>query len=198
MPGSQIFSSTNHYSSNQRQVGDNLSTKREGWCAAASAIWCANMLKGRKAESSDPDMLLAGILQVKYRWNSDFLDLLKHVGIRGDYRGDLYRDGAIQFMGALPGVYHFSNAFHSMGADTRIGHNYWYDIEAGLYSYSNFDELKNDIKTWYPSVGRGWCSGARSTPGCEPLGSRGCSIGRMSCSTITRARACGPRLPPRP
>lgn len=165
----RFFESKNPYSSRQTQGGagnytrdDAARQKWPGWCAAASAIWCANILiKGKKLGDSDPDKGLAGILQVKYRWDpagggQDVLHLLEHVGLTGEIHADLYRDGALQYMGSHPGVYHFSNDTHAMAADTRPGHYAWYDIESGLYAYDAMDEMKQRIQRDYPSEGRVW------------------------------------------
>lgn len=162
MPEYQFFSSENPYWSKQTEAGGANIAKRLGWCAAASAIWCSNiLLKGKKPEDSDPDKMLAGILQVKYRWDpngsgQDFLNLLEYVGLKGEIHDDLYRDGVLQYMGANPGVYHFSNDGHSMAADTRPSNYYWYDIENGLYGYDSIDEWKEGIKSRYASEGRVW------------------------------------------
>lgn len=163
MPEYRFFPSTNPYSSLQTQGGGNKRRRRDGWCAAASAIWCANILvKEKKPGDSDPDKGLAGILQVRYRWDpqgggQDFLNLLSNVGLSGDYTDGLYRDGALHRMIREPGVYHFSNDTHSMAADTRDGHMYWYDIETGLFAYGSDEEWKRGISSRYPSEGRDWC-----------------------------------------
>lgn len=161
----RFFESTNPYWSKQTQAGGAERDVRLGWCAAASAIWCSNILvKGKKLGDSDPDKGLAGILQVKYRWDpavggQDALNLLGHVGLDGEIHDDLYRDGALQYMGSHPGVYWFFTGApspHVMGADTRPGRYAWYDIESGLYAYDGLDEMKERIQRDYPSTGRVW------------------------------------------
>jgi hypothetical protein len=160
MPEYRVFASSNPYWSRQQQAGDGDREKRYGFCAAASAIWCHNILvKNKKPGDSKPDIGWAGILQVKYRWDAsaqDINNLLAAVDLRGTVHGDLYLTGALQRMQTQPGVYHFSNDGHSMAADTRQGHYYWYDIEEGLFVYANLDEWKAGIMARYTSGGRVW------------------------------------------
>ncbi len=164
-----IFSSSNPYYSRQTQVGsyDSHGSKdfdrRFGWCAAASAIWCSNiLLKNREPDKSNPDKLHAGVLQVKYRWDDaagegeDILNLLKHVSLRGQHRANMSRDRVLSYMGSNPGVYHFSNDGHSMAMDTRIGRNYWYDIESGLHKFSSVNSMKRGVRSQYNSGGNVW------------------------------------------
>ena len=157
-----FFTSRNLYWSRQSQGGGVRIAKRFGWCAAASAIWCANILvKGLKPGDSEPDKTLAGILQVKYRWDpaasgQDALNLLNNVGLKGTVHDDLYQNGALHHMGTYPGVYHFSNDTHAMAADTRAGSYLWYDIESGLHAFGDMEEMKQDIRREYVSQGRVW------------------------------------------
>jgi hypothetical protein len=162
MPEFRVFASSNPFWSRQTQGGGHHRGKRFGWCAAASAIWCSNVLaKGKKPGDSRPDEVLAGIMQVKYRWDpqgggQDTLNLLALAGLRGHSYFDMYLLGALHRMETHPGVYHFSNDEHSMAADTRQGHYYWYDIENGLFVYDNLDEWKAGILGRYRSGGRVW------------------------------------------
>ncbi len=155
----RFFTSNNPYWSRQKQGGGTARRKRYGWCAAASAIWCANILiKNKKPGDSDPDKALAGILQVKYRWDpaasgQDTINLLAGVDLHGELHKDIYLNGVLEYMAAHTGVYHFSNAGHAMAADTRSGNLYWYDIENGLYAYANLDEWKQGIRTRYEADG---------------------------------------------
>lgn len=158
----RFFSSENPYTSRQTQGGGDVIAIRKGWCAAASAIWASNILvKGMKPGDSAPDMGLAGILQVKYRWNpagggQDVLELLGAAHLTGTYSEDMYRDGVLQKMVAEPGVYWFANAEHAMAVNTIPAKPLWYDIEQGLFEYDSTDEMKTTIKNRYRSEGRVW------------------------------------------
>jgi hypothetical protein len=158
----RFFTSTNPYSSRQTQGGGDAIADRFGWCAAASAIWASNMLvKGKKPGDSAPDIGLAGILQVKYRWNpagggQDVIELLGHVQLTGNYSDDMYRDGVLQKMAAEPGVYWFANDAHAMAVNTLARKPLWYDIEQGLFEYDSLDEMRDAIKGHYASGGRVW------------------------------------------
>ena len=157
-----FFTSRNPYWSRQTQPGDNAIEVRAGWCAAASAIWCSNILrKNMNPANSNPDKALAGILQVKYRCDpagggQDLLHLLGYVDLQGEIHDNLYLNGALERMTSYPGVYHFSNAGHSMACDTRAGHFYFYDIEEGLFGYGGADEWKDGIRRRYQSPKREW------------------------------------------
>ncbi len=161
MPEEQIFASTNPYSTTQTQGGGNIIAQRMGWCAAASAIWCSNILQGVRPLLSKPSGMRSGILQALYRWDplgdgQDFLNLLERVALNGVVSLDMYRNGVLHYMGAHPGVYHFSNDKHSMAMDTRAAQYYFYDIENGLYKYDNMNEIKNGVTSRYASQGRVW------------------------------------------
>lgn len=162
MPEYRFFASTNPYTSLQKQAGGADTGLRYGWCAAASSIWTSNLLvKGAKPAASDPEKTQAGILQVGYRWGwrdhrTATLALLGKVGVTGPYTDELYRDGALQKMGADPAVYYFSNGGHAMALSTLAAKPLWYDIERGLFEYDTLDEMKTAIKNDYASAGRVW------------------------------------------
>jgi hypothetical protein len=124
------------------------------------------LIKNMGPGDSDPDKGLAGILQVKYRWDDsrqprqDLLNLLKQVGLKGEVHDNLDLDGALNRMATYPGVYHFMRygepPWHCMAADTQPGHYYWYDIQNGLFGYANTDEWKQGIRQRYQPCGRVW------------------------------------------
>ena len=90
MAEQKLFASHNDYSSLQTQAGGTDIEHRFGWCAAASALWCKSMLDASVApKDSDPSKLRAGILQVKFRWDSPFggenvSNLFGHLELRAD------------------------------------------------------------------------------------------------------------------
>lgn len=162
MPEIQVFPSTNPYYSTQTQAGGNVRAPRQGWCAAASALWGKNRLLGVAPAESNPDKLLAGILQVKYRWDpagggQDFINIYNGIGRTAVLSQQ--NMGLTIFLSTLlttPGVYHIDNGGHSMALDTRGPLFYFYDIENGLYSYDDPLELVAGVRTRYPGHAKQW------------------------------------------
>jgi hypothetical protein len=159
--GHKYYGSHNDLWSTQTQAGDGDRARRDGWCAAASAIWCSNMLlKGTPPEKSKPNQTYAGVLQVKYRWDpssngQDVLHLLANVNLTGQvaFSGD--RGQMVGHMQAHPGVYWFRAHGHAMAADTRPRRKLWYDIENGLYGYDHVWTMKCDLALGYHKAD-GW------------------------------------------
>lgn len=155
MTEKQIFESDNEYSSFQTEVGDDTRAVREGWCAAASALWCKNRTQGKTGIDTKPSELRAGLLQVKYRWDGEHLTLLENVGLTGKrVYNDMDCDTSLRSMANSPGLYFFSTYFydgggHSMAIDSRPGALYWYDIEEGLFQYDTAMNLRKGVKSRY-------------------------------------------------
>jgi hypothetical protein len=149
------FASSNEYSSFQTQGGGAERAKREGWCAAGSAIWCSNILvRGSKPEDSEPNPTRAGLLQVKYRWDpaangQDVLTLLENVDLHGELVEVGDRDVVLEYMQAHPDVYWFRTPGHAMALDSRPRQKLWYDIENGLFGYNSMYMLRWDLGLIY-------------------------------------------------
>ena len=170
MAEERVYASVNDYWSKQKQAGLPDSQRCYGWCVAASAYWCRNILRGDRDYASNPldtpGKMGVGALQVKYRWDWRYdtqqavvVASLDGLGVTGADSGKMYRDGALNYMASTPAVYHFSsdrNPSHAMAADTRENRYYFYDIENGLYQYGNLADWKAGIKGRYASRGRVW------------------------------------------
>ena len=154
--GHKYYGSHNDLWSTQSQGGGKKRERRDGWCAASSAIWCSNMLlKATSPEKSVPNQTYAGVLQVKYRWDptsngQDVLNLLGNVNLTGQsaFSGD--RNQMVNHMQGHPGVYWFRAHGHAMAADSRPRKKLWFDIEHGLYGYDHFFTMKWDLALGYP------------------------------------------------
>ena len=161
MPQIMYFTSHNRYSSKQTQGTHNAWAERMGACAAASAIWCANILiEGKKPQLSKPEMGRAQLLQVKYRWGSGgsdgALELLRKVNLKGEAKTTVKRDAAMRMMIFQPGVYHICAHGHAFAEDTRYGHYYHYDVASGLYGYDNYVEWKIGVNRMVPLAVTNW------------------------------------------
>jgi hypothetical protein len=162
MPEHPIFPSTNPYYSTQTEGGGVAIARRDGWCAAASALWCKSRFTGVAPASSDPDKLLTGILQVKYRWDpagggQDFINL--YAQIERTAQVTFQNMSLIAMLtGVLnrPGVYHIRKPGHSMAVDTRGPTYYFYDIENGLFSYDSGPEFIGGVRSRYANAAALW------------------------------------------
>ncbi|SMC22834.1 hypothetical protein SAMN02745857_01483 [Andreprevotia lacus DSM 23236] len=154
MPETQLFESSNQYSSLQTQGGGNVIARQLGWCAAASALWCASRIQGAPIAQSKPDILRAGVLQVRYRWDpagggQDVVNLFNVLECTANQaQQGVGLEPLLTALIAAPGVYHINNGFHAMAVDTRTT-LYFYDIESGLYRYSDAIEWKAGIRRRY-------------------------------------------------
>jgi hypothetical protein len=156
MAEQKLFASHNDYSSLQTQAGGTDIEHRFGWCAAASALWCKSMLDASVApKDSDPSKLRAGILQVKFRWDSPFggenvSNLFGHLELRADPAcAGVSLAELFDSVFGTPGVYWISNYGHAMGVDTRAGRLLFYDIEEGLFQYATAEEMREGIRSRY-------------------------------------------------
>ncbi len=159
--GHKYYGSENDMWSFQSQGGGKTRARRDGWCAAGSAIWCSNMLfKGTPPGKSKPDLSYAGVLQVKYRWDrgsrgKDVLALLHLVNLKGEpvFYGN--RNEMLSRIERDPGVYWFRAHGHAMAGDTRPRRKLWYDIETGLFGYDYGWAMRWDLADRYPQAD-GW------------------------------------------
>jgi hypothetical protein len=159
----KVFDSTNAFSSLQAQGGGNAVARRQGICAALSALWCMHMLEGKRDLLTKPSYERAQALQTLFRWDpapggEDFLNLLKRIGIRGEVRSNSSQTGiALKQMAVQPGIYALREVgVHYVAAAARDSKFYFYDCDAngagGLHVYDDVDSLISFVSQHYPST----------------------------------------------
>jgi hypothetical protein len=126
----------------------------EGICLAMSAVWCRNMLGGKRDLLSKPDPALAGPLQAKYEiiHKNDYGSFLGSMGLRivsartmqglPNMMGYLTKHNA-QYMLRYPG--------HAMGAKIGDGAYYFFDPEEGLFKYGSASTFEAGVLNRYSS-----------------------------------------------
>ncbi len=131
----------------------------EGICVAQSALWCRNILQGKRDLLSKPDYALAGPLQAIYeiRHKCEYTPFLRSMGMKIDAETEVGGYSAMEYLKKNDGQYMLRYPGHAMGAKVSGSNYYFFDPEDGLFKYPNGDAMVRRImKDYYDEMGENW------------------------------------------
>ena len=131
----------------------------EGICVAQSALWCRNMLQGKRDLLSKPDYALAGPLQAIYeiRHKCNYTTFLGSMGMKIDSETTKVGFSALEYLRKNDGQYMIRYPGHSMGARISGSSYYFFDPEEGLFKYDNGDAMiRRIMKDYHDEMGSNW------------------------------------------
>ena len=135
-----------------------------GVCAAMSALWLHNMMKGRDLLSA-PDMARAGMLYSKWANRQDArglsseqfnVGICENAGLEIESVESLGAASATLHMSALHGAYYISSGNHAMATVTGGAGYYFFDPNGGAWKTSSlgeFNEVKSFVEGYSGSAG---------------------------------------------
>lgn len=168
MQSNQIFETENVIAIYDRSGGelhavagkkDQVGNWYEGICVAQSALWCRNMLQGKRDLLSKPDYALAAPLQAKYEiiYKNDYSKFLKSMGMTIAATDKLKGLAAVDLLTKNDGQYMLRYPGHAMGAKISGSNYYFFDPESGLFKYESGDAFTRRIlRDYHNEMSEDW------------------------------------------
>jgi hypothetical protein len=138
------------YQSNGQGVA--VSQFDEGICVAMSAVWCKEVLSGKRMALTKPSYTLASIWQVDYERDSNYTRFLNAHGMAIVQTQTMGGEQLIQYVAANHGLYMLRYPGHAMAAKTGPGGYYFFDAESGLWEYQAVARFEQKIWEGYNNV----------------------------------------------